>query len=510
MTPLKGKGHAADAHRKPSMTKYVEHTGQISPPLAGAEGYADGGALGAELVAERSHGTERWSFLRRLLLSADLLAGTAAGVAACGVTALDLQAMLSFASIVALLWPSLLFVCGLYTQEDLRSWASGVAEAPRALFAALASSWPIYGVATLLGVEHAGAAALIAAFGCLVLGAAGRGLARAIAHQSEPLRQRTVIVGSGVVAGQVAHKLTSHPEFGLVPVGVVDDDVHDEGHPDLPTLGRLDDLSEILARRSVDRVIIAFSRASHPQLLASLRACRDHGVAVDVVPRLFEFLSSAHAIDRLGGLPLLSIGPHRFSPSARAAKRALDITVAGGALVVLSPLLAVIAGAIKLESRGTAFFCQSRAGRGGHIFSMLKFRSMFSDADARAEEFRNDGVIVKGGYDPRVTRVGALARRFSLDEMPQLFNVLRGEMSLVGPRPLVLSEAAALDERWHERRLDLKPGMTGLWQVSGRSRIPFDEMLRFDYEYVSGWSLARDVEILLQTVPAVLTGRGAY
>jgi len=441
---------------------------------------------------------------------ADFMAALVAGMAGAAVSGLDMMSIVLMTAAVSLAWPGISFVCGLYSGEDLRSWASGVGEAPRLIFAAFALSWPVFGLVSALGASMPAVGALFTAAGAASLGAASRGLARAVAHSSEPLRERTVIVGSGMVAGQVVEKLRGHPEFGLVPIGVVDDDVHHNGHPNLPTLGRLDELSDILGRHRVDRVIIAFSRARHDQLHTSLRACRDRRVAVDIVPRLFEFLDGARVLDQVGGLPLLSIGAHRLSPSARAAKRGLDIAVSGLALAVLSPLLAVMAVAIKAESRGAVFFRQPRAGRGGHLFSMLKFRSMYKDADARASEFRENGVIVKGGHDPRITRVGALLRRFSVDEIPQLINVLRGDMSLVGPRPLVVSEAEALGERWHERRADLRPGMTGLWQVSGRSRIPFYEMLRFDYQYVAGWSLARDIEIPLQTIPTVLSGRGAY
>jgi lipopolysaccharide/colanic/teichoic acid biosynthesis glycosyltransferase len=165
-----------------------------------------------------------------------------------------------------------------------------------------------------------------------------------------------------------------------------------------------------------------------------------------------------------------------------------------------------IAIAIKLDSRGPVLFVQPRTGRGGRLFRLLKFRSMRVGSPVLV---RDDGAIVKGPRDDRVTRVGRILRRFSLDEAPQLFNVLRGDMSMVGPRPLVLAEAHALSQEWQARRADLRPGLTGPWQVSGRSHIAFQDMIKLDYQYVAGWSLARDVEILLATFPAVLTGRGA-
>ena len=466
--------------------------------------------LSIELTARGYGGAERWSVLRRLLLAADVVAGTVAGIVGAALGGIDIAELMLATVAVAFAWPAISFVCGLYSADDLGSWASGVGEVSRTAFAALFLSWPLYALAGLLDSPTPAIAALAVCISAPCLGGASRALARAIAHTSEPLRQRTVIVGSGMVAGRVVEKLKEHPQFGLVPIGIVDDDVHYQGHPDLLTLGRLDELSDILDRSRVDRVIIAFSRANHDQLLSSLRACRDRRVAVDVVPRLFEFLDGARVLDQIGGLPLLSIGAHRLSVSSRAAKRALDVLVSGLGLLVLAPLLAVIPLAIKLDSRGSVLFRQTRPGREGKPFDVVKFRSMYADAAGHAPDVDSEGAIVKGRDDPRITRVGELLRRFSLDELPQLINVLKGDMSLVGPRPLVMAEIQALGENWHERRLDLKPGMTGLWQVSGRSSTSFHERLRFDYQYVAGWSLARDIEILLHTLPAVVSGRGAY
>jgi lipopolysaccharide/colanic/teichoic acid biosynthesis glycosyltransferase len=198
-----------------------------------------------------------------------------------------------------------------------------------------------------------------------------------------------------------------------------------------------------------------------------------------------------------------------------AAKRMLDIVGSATLLALFAPVMLVTAIAIKIESRGPVFFHQPRAGRRNKSFNLIKFRSMYVDAEQRKAELdamneADDGVMFKIREDPRITKVGHFIRRFSIDELPQLFNVLKGEMSLVGPRPLIFSETAALEERWHLRRLELRPGITGPWQVYGRSDSPFQEMVRFDYQYVAGWSLARDVELLLATLPAVLSGRGAY
>jgi exopolysaccharide biosynthesis polyprenyl glycosylphosphotransferase len=414
-----------------------------------------------------------------------------------------------------LLWPLAAFSIGLYRTDQLASWASAVTEIPRAFVAVMLITWPLFGLASLLGLDQVVAVTFLTVAGTAVLSGVARTVVRSGLHRAPDLRQRTLILGSGMVAGHVVKKLRNNGQFGLVPVGIVDDEVHDVGSPDLPWLGRFSDLDTIIEAQGVDRVIIAFSKASHEQLLESIRACRDAGVTVDVVPRLFEFLDGVRALDQVGGLPLLSIGTPMLTSASIAAKRVLDVAGSLALIALFSPLMIAIAIAIKLESRGPIFFRQPRAGRGNSSFQLIKFRSMYIDAEKRKAEISElneaaDGVMFKIREDPRVTRVGRFIRRFSLDELPQLFNVLTGEMSLVGPRPLIFPETAALEEDWHLRRLELRPGLTGPWQVYGRSQSPFQEMVRFDYQYVAGWSLARDVEILLATLPAVLSGRGAY
>ncbi len=407
------------------------------------------------------------------------------------------------------------FSIGLYRSDQLTAWASAISELPRAFVAVMLITWPLFGFAALVGLHEVVPLTFLTVAGTAAFAAVARTTVRAGLHRTPELRQRTLVLGSGVVAGQVVKKLENNEQFGLVAVGMVDDEVHDVGTPELPWLGRFSDLDAIIAEQQIDRVIIAFSRASHEQLLESIRACRDAGVAIDVVPRLFEFLDGVRALDQVGGLPVLSIGAAHLSSASMAAKRALDVVGSFVALTLLSPLLIAIAIAIKLESRGPVFFRQPRAGRQRSSFKLIKFRSMYTDADKRKAEVESlneagDGVMFKIREDPRVTKVGRFIRRYSLDELPQLFNVLKGEMSLVGPRPLIFPETDALDEHWHLRRLELRPGLTGPWQIYGRSQSPFQEMVRFDYQYVAGWSLARDIEILFATLPAVLSGRGAY
>ncbi|HVY77807.1 MAG TPA: sugar transferase [Solirubrobacterales bacterium] len=422
---------------------------------------------------------------------------------------------LIYVAVVGLIWPLAGFSIGLYRSEQLSTWASAVSEVPRSFVGLLLITWPIFGVAALVGLEPPISVAFTTVGAIALLAAVSRTMVRASLHRVPGLRQRTLILGSGVVAGQVVEKIRKNPQFGLIPVGIVDDEVFDVGTPDLPWLGRFADLDKVIKAQNVDRVIIAFSRANHEELLGAIRASRDAGVSVDVVPRLFEFLDGVRALDQIGGLPLLSIGVPVMASTSMAAKRALDIVGSLSLILLFSPVMLVTAIAIKLESRGPVFFRQPRAGRGNESFNLIKFRSMYLDAERRKKELDDlneaeDGVMFKIRDDPRVTRVGRFIRRFSIDELPQLFNVLKGEMSLVGPRPLIFPETAALEEHWHLRRLELRPGITGPWQVYGRSQSPFQEMVRFDYQYVAGWSLARDIEILLATLPAVLSGRGAY
>jgi exopolysaccharide biosynthesis polyprenyl glycosylphosphotransferase len=450
-----------------------------------------------------------------MLFFGDSLAACTAAAIAVAVLGLTSWAGVAYAAGVTLLWPVAAFSIGLYRSDQLATWASSVTEVPRAFVAILLITWPLYGVASALPLANVVTLTFLTVVGIAAFAPIARTVVRAGLHRAPDLRQRTLILGSGMVAGEVVKKLHNNVQFGLLPVGIVDDEVHDIGTPDLPWLGRFRDLAEIITAQSVDRVIIAFTRASHEQLLESIRACRDAGVAIDVVPRLFEFLDGVRALDQVGGLPLLSIGVQNLTSASVAAKRALDVVGSLALLTVFAPVMAAAAIAVKIESRGPVFFRQRRAGRGNTSFALIKFRSMYVDAEERKKEMdalneAADGVMFKIRRDPRVTRVGRVLRRFSIDELPQLFNVLRGEMSLVGPRPLIFPETAALDENWHLRRLELRPGLTGPWQVYGRSQSPFQEMVRFDYQYVAGWSLARDIELLLATLPAVMSGRGAY
>jgi exopolysaccharide biosynthesis polyprenyl glycosylphosphotransferase len=243
----------------------------------------------------------------------------------------------------------------------------------------------------------------------------------------------------------------------------------------------------------------------------------DLGVHVDLIPSWSDVVGARLDLHEMEGMPVLTIPRPALRRSSLRLKRTLDVSVVGAALVLLSPLLLACAIAIKLNSPGPVLFRQRRIGRDDRPFEVLKFRSMCVDADQRKDHvaslsFHGGGVesgMFKIRDDPRVTRVGSVLRRYSLDELPQLLNILRGDMSLVGPRPLIENEDRQVKGRFR-RRLGLTPGLTGLWQVHGRSDIPFDEMVSLDYLYVTNWSLWGDVKLLMRTLPSVMRGVGAY
>ena len=343
-----------------------------------------------------------------------------------------------------------------------------------------------------------------------------RAYARALCRQRDAYVLNTLVVGAGHVGQRVARKLLQHPEYKVNVVGFVDAHPRErvDGLAHLNVLGRPSDLPEIVSALDVDRVIVAFSELPHGETLEIIRDLNRQGVQVDIVPRLFEALGPHATIHAAEGLPLIGLPPAHWSRSALLLKRAMDISLSFAALVVLAPVFLVIAAAIKLDSRGPVIFSQVRMGRGDSRFEILKFRTMVADADAHKAEVAHlnkhagvDERMFKAPNDPRVTRVGRILRRFSLDELPQLVNVLRGEMSLVGPRPLIPEEHRHV-YGWGLSRLDLKPGITGLWQILGADDIPFGEMVGLDHRYVTTWSLFEDMRILLRTLPVVLRGAG--
>ena len=327
-------------------------------------------------------------------------------------------------------------------------------------------------------------------------------------------RRRTLIVGMGSEARAFHRKLAAHPEYGIEIVGFLDaDDSDGEGMPG-PVLGSGRDVAAIIDEHEIDRVLLASSVASHDDMLDLIRTVRRPDVQISIVPRYSEIFTAQAILDEVEGMPVVTLPPMRLGRSSRLLKRSFDVGIASLTLIALSPILLVIALAIRLDSRGPALYRQPRRGRHGTTFRIVKFRTMHIGAEQKRSSVLHmnevDGPLFKiKGKDPRVTRVGGFLRRTSLDELPQLWNVVKGEMSLVGPRPFVIYEADQITG-WARRRLDMTPGITGLWQVMGRNDIPFDEMTKLDYLYVTNWSIWWDMKILCQTVPVVLGKRGAY
>jgi exopolysaccharide biosynthesis polyprenyl glycosylphosphotransferase len=323
--------------------------------------------------------------------------------------------------------------------------------------------------------------------------------------------RRALLVGSGKHIDQVAHAFAASPGREVELVGYLS--LTPRPDNGLRSLGALDDLPEVLAEHRVHEVIIADPDFPQEQAVELVDQCHRRGVEVHVAPSTMEILIQRAEFVPGQSVPLFTLRPPVFEGIDFAVKRTFDAIGATLLLLVLSPLLLALALAVKLSSRGPVFYRSVRPGMGGMPFDCLKLRTMRANADQVQEDLEvlneADGALFKIRDDPRLTPVGRFLRRFSLDELPQLVNVVRGEMSLVGPRPLPLRDFEQLEE-WHRKRYLVLPGITGLWQVSGRAELDFDDLVRLDFLYLERWSVALDLVILLKTLPAVLTRRGAF
>jgi exopolysaccharide biosynthesis polyprenyl glycosylphosphotransferase len=345
-----------------------------------------------------------------------------------------------------------------------------------------------------------------------------RSLARTYCRRQFEYLQNTIIVGAGDVGHQVARKMLQHKHYGINVVGFVDATPRqpESGLEHIPLLGSLNELPGLVQLFDVERVVFAFSNDPHVDTLRLIRELKDLNVQIDIVPRLFEVIGPSVGVHTLEGMAMIGLPPLNLSRSSHFLKRAVDLLLASIGLIVLAPLFLVIAIAVRRSSPGPVFFKQVRIGKRDRPFKMFKFRTMVVDAEERKANLlylnkhrANDPRMFKLVDDPRVTRIGRVLRRYSLDELPQLINVLRGEMSMVGPRPLVLDEDQFV-HAWARERLSLKPGVTGPWQVLGASEIPFEDMVKLDYLYVTGWSLLNDLKLVFRTIPAIFRTRSAY
>jgi len=457
--------------------------------------------------------------LRHALVFADVVACTAAllfvqfAVVQYQPRDIEIDALLA---IGLLGWVLVARTLGFYDRQSTFHLQSSADDLPTILLLTTLATWLGVVALQLTHLSHPRLAVAtkfwLAALVCVSV---SRAAARIVVRNSPHVSERAIILGSGIVAARIAQKLGSRPS-GLHIVGYLDDDPLPGGSTSFAYLGRTSHLEEVIRAYRIEQVLVAFSRMDIQKQVDLTRRCMELEVRVDIVPRMFEVIGTKNRVHDLEGIPLVEVKPAKLARSARLLKRSLDLTVAGVALLFLGPFMLFAAWRIKRDSRGPALFRQERMGSGGTRFEILKFRTMDADADRRKHEVAHmnkhsegDSRMFKIADDPRITRFGRFLRRWSLDELPQLLNVLRGEMSLVGPRPLILDEDENVVGR-QRHRLDLLPGITGLWQVLGRSDIPFSEMVTLDYLYVNNWSLWGDIKLLIRTISVVLHRRGAY
>lgn len=414
------------------------------------------------------------------------------------------------------LWIVLGKLYGLYDRDEERADHSTADDIVGVFHLMTVGTWCLFAFAELTHLAHPTVPKLFTFWAlAVVLVPLSRSVARMYCRRQVEYIQNTLVIGTDAASRTVARKVLNHPEYGINIVGFVGGG--SVGEPELAhlsLLGGIDDVPELVRMLDVERVIVGFADEPYQRLVELVRTLNSFEVQVDVVPRLHDVLSPAVDVHTVEGLPVVGLRPPALSRSSAFLKRGLDVAAAALGLLLLAPFFCLAAVAIRLDSPGQVLFRQTRVGRSGVPFRIAKLRTMIEDAESRKRSLAHlnkharaggDPRMFKIEGDPRVTRVGRLLRRFSLDELPQLWNVLRGEMSLVGPRPLILDEDAYVN-RWGRRRLDLRPGLTGLWQVLGRDDIPFEEMVRLDYVYVTSWSLWGDCRIILRTLPVVVRG----
>ena len=453
--------------------------------------------------------------LRRGLVGIDMLAAFAA---LAGVTGLIDPGRVHLRPAVLVAIPFLLLVgkiIGLYDRDPHLLRKTTIDETPSILYLSVVfalGAW--FSEALLIHGFLARPQVLGLVLGTFGLVTLGRLLVRRVTF-AMIAPERCLVIGNQSDAARIADKFDSSAVNATV-IGCVSLQIHDgldgeSSAQSIPALGDVGRLGRIVAEHDVERAIIASHSDGQEQTLDAIRLVKALGVKVSVLPRLLEVVGSASTVDEVNGMWLLGVRQSGLVRSSELLKRSMDVAIAATTLTLLGPLFVLLTVAIKLDCPGPVFFRQPRIGRHGKSFWMLKFRSMVPDAEARKGELQRlnevDGGLFKIDGDPRITRVGRLLRTTSLDELPQLINVIRGNMSLVGPRPLIPDEDALITG-WQRRRLAVKPGMTGLWQIFGSSRIPMQEMVKIDYIYGANWSLWLDLRILLRTVPYMLARRG--
>jgi exopolysaccharide biosynthesis polyprenyl glycosylphosphotransferase len=494
---------------------------QWSPPLAGAASLPRRAARREERV-ERGIDARgpaaclrRDTLFRRSLLAADTVAILGALVLTVMLSSRRVPLHLTWESLAGV--PLLLVsakLLGLYDRDETLLRKTTLDEAPKLFqLATLCTlvAWLGGRLVVAGSLDRREALFLWLALGGLLV--LSRTTARVIALRLTAA-ERCLFIGDERSARMVGAKLTGHGGINAKVIAHLDMDQVAPWSTDAFSAPRLAEIRDLARTLDVHRVIIApgwGADADAGETLNLVRTLKAVGVRVSVLPRMLEVVGSSVEFDDLHGVTLMGVRRFDLTRSSAALKRAFDVAGATLGLLAIAPLMLAFALAIKLDSRGPVFFRQLRVGRHGRRFYMLKFRTMVRDAEELKDGLRDRNEAQEGLFkiaaDPRVTRMGRFLRTTALDELPQLFNIVRGEMSLVGPRPLVVEEDERI-EGWHRRRLELMPGMTGPWQILGPSRVPLKEMVALDYLYVANWSLWTDLKILLRTVPHVLGRRG--
>lgn len=423
------------------------------------------------------------------------------------------------AVVIVPLWVAFLGMAGLYDLDRVSWGVSETGRVARSLSLGVVALILVTYVTKLPGLSRGWTLLLwVLSIAIVLAGRAAFAIALLVLRRKGIGAFSTLVVGSNAESSDIIRLLKANPGAGIVPVGCLTSSQAerlelDYCSDDVPVLGTARDIRQCVQELGVESVIIASSAFDHDVLARMIAELRDEDVDLHVSSGLFEVLTSRVLVSEVAGVPLITIKGISLSRENLLVKRVFDIVLASIVVLAGLPVWLMIAAAIKLTSAGPVFYSQPRVGRNGAPFHMMKFRSMYLDADARLAELKGaneaSGPLFKMKDDPRVTPVGKWLRKFSLDEFPQLINVFKGEMSLVGPRPPLPHEVERYSANdW--RRLEVVPGMTGLWQVSGRSGLTFDEMVRLDLFYIENWSVGLDFTLLFRTVPAVLLARGAY
>jgi exopolysaccharide biosynthesis polyprenyl glycosylphosphotransferase len=451
--------------------------------------------------------------MRRSLLLADVVGATLALALALPIVAggASYWTHLGIGVLTLPLWGAMFKLYGLYERDTKRISHTTLDDVPWLFHAVLlgaGTTWLLY--AMLPDEKLTYAAMLVLVPGAIALILLTRMLARKLVSQwLGP--ERVVLIGEGASAEALLDKIRARPRYGLDLIGVIARPGElAQGGTGLPVLGTWPDLIDIVATTRAERIIISRRPTVDGEFNELLRDCTRLSLKVSILPDVWDVMGPSVEIDSIAGLTVLGLNPPILSRSSRIVKRAMDIIGATAVLMLTSPLILLALLATYLDSGRPLLFRQRRVGQQGRVFTLVKIRTMVPNAEQLRDDLvadSQDGSWLKLDYDPRVTRVGRILRNTSLDELPQLWNVLRGEMSLVGPRPLPLSEDANV-LGWGRGRLDLTPGITGVWQVLGRTNIGFDEMIKLDYLYVTNWSLWTDIRLICRTLPAVLSRDG--